>query len=115
MLKVSSRIVDGVAIADLNGRITLGENSALLRETVRGLLGEGRKKILLNLAGVTHIDSCGLGELVSAYTSVRRQSGELKLLNLTAQVEGLLQITKLCTIFDTAEEERAAVASFGKA
>jgi anti-sigma B factor antagonist len=110
-MKVSSRQVDGVVIVDLSGRITLGEGSVVLRDTVRELLNKGQKKILLNLAEVTYIDSSGIGELVSAYTSVRNQSGDLKLLNLTKKVHDLLQITKLYTVFDVPESEAAAVAS----
>ncbi len=113
MMNVSSRQVNGVTIVDLSGRITLGEGSVVLRDTVRDLLGKGQKKILLNLADVTYIDSSGIGELVSAYTSVRNQSGELKLLKLTKKVHDLLQITKLYTVFDVKDDETAAVASFG--
>jgi anti-sigma B factor antagonist len=111
MMKVSSRQVDGVVIVDLSGRITLGEGSTVLRDTVRDLLSKGQKKILLNLAEVTYIDSSGIGELVSAYTSVRNQGGDLKLLNLTKKVHDLLQITKLYTVFDVKDSESAAVAS----
>ena len=111
MMKVSSRQIDGVVIVDLSGRITLGEGSVVLRDTVRELLGKGQKKIVLNLAEVTYIDSSGIGELVSAYTSVRNQAGDLKLLNLTKKVHDLLQITKLYTVFDVKDSEAAAVAS----
>jgi anti-sigma B factor antagonist len=114
MMKASSRQVNGVTIVDLSGRITLGEGSVILRDTVRELLGKGQKKILLNLGNVTYIDSSGIGELVSAYTSVRNQQGDLKLLNLTKKVHDLLQITKLYTVFDVKDDEAAAVASFGK-
>ena len=112
MMKVTSRQVDGVTIVDLSGRITLGEGSAVLRDTVHELLRKGQKKILLNLAEVSYIDSSGIGELVSAYTSIRNQAGDLKLLNLTKKVHDLLQITKLYTVFDIQENEAAAVASF---
>ena len=112
MMNVSSRQVNGVTIVDLSGRITLGEGSVVLRDTVRDLLGKGQKKILLNLAEVTYIDSSGIGELVSAYTSVRNQSGDLKLLKLTKKVHDLLQITKLYTVFDVKDDEAAAVAAF---
>jgi anti-sigma B factor antagonist len=114
MMKVSSRQVNGVTIVDLSGRITLGEGSTVLRDTVRDLLSKGQKQILLNLAEVSYIDSSGIGELVSAYTSIRNQSGDLKLLNLTKKVHDLLQITKLYTVFDIKDDEAAAVASFGK-
>jgi anti-sigma B factor antagonist len=113
MMKVTSRQVDGVTIVDLSGRITLGEGSAVLRDTVRELIRKGQKKILLNLAEVSYIDSSGIGELVSAYTSLRNQAGDLKLLNLTKKVHDLLQITKLYTVFDIKDDEAAAVASFG--
>ncbi len=111
-MKTSTRQVDGVTIVDLSGRITLGEGSVVLRDLVRELLGKGNKKILLNLGEVTYIDSSGIGELVSAYTTVRNQGGELKLLNLTKKVHDLLQITKLYTVFDIKDDEAAAVKSF---
>ena len=114
MMKASSRQVDGVTVVDLSGRITLGEGSVVLRDLVRDLLTKGQKRILLNLGDVTYIDSSGIGELVSAYTTVRNQSGELKLLNLTKKVHDLLQITKLYTVFDVKDNEAAAVAAFGK-
>ena len=111
-MKASSRQVNGIMIVDLSGRITLGEGSVILRETVRDLLGKGNKKILLNLGDVSYIDSSGIGELVSAYTTVRNQGGELKLLNLTKKVHDLLQITKLYTVFDVKDDETAAVKAF---
>jgi anti-sigma B factor antagonist len=98
---------------DLSGRITLGEGSTVLRDTVRELLGRGQKKILLNLGDVTYIDSSGIGELVSGFTTVANQGGSLKLLNLTKKVHDLLQITKLYTVFEVHNEEAAAVRSFG--
>ncbi len=94
-MKVSTRQVDGVTIVDCSGRITLGEGSVMLKDTVRELLSKGQKRILLNLGDVNYIDSSGIGELVSAFTTVRNQGGELKLLNLTKKVHDLLQITKL--------------------
>ncbi len=112
-MKVSSRQVNGVTIVDLSGRITLGEGSAVLRDTVRELMRTGQKQILLNLADVSYIDSSGIGELVSAFTSLRNQGGDLKLLNLTKKVHDLLQITKLYTVFDITDDEATAVASFG--
>ncbi len=111
-LRVSTRQVDGVNIVDCNGRITLGEGSVVLRDTVKDLLSKGQKKILLNLGEVNYIDSSGIGELVSAYTTARNQGGELKLLNLTKKVHDLLQITKLYTVFDVKDDEAAAVKSF---
>jgi anti-sigma B factor antagonist len=111
-MKASSRQVNGVTVVDMSGRITLGEGSVILRDTVRDLLGKGNKKILLNLGDVTYIDSSGIGELVSAFTSVRNQGGELKLLNLTKKVHDLLQITKLYTVFDIKDDEAAAIAAY---
>lgn len=111
-MKTSTRKVDGVTIVDLSGRITLGEGSAVLRDLVRGLIDKGDRKILLNLGDVTYIDSSGIGELVSAFTTVRNQGGELKLLNLTKKVHDLLQITKLYTVFDVKDDEASAISSF---
>jgi anti-sigma B factor antagonist len=113
-MKSNSRRVDGVTIMDLSGRITLGEGSVMLRDQIRELLGKGEKKILLNLGDVTYIDSSGIGELVSAFTTVRNQGGELKLLNLTKKVHDLLQITKLYTVFDVKDDETSAIKAFTK-
>ena len=113
-MKASTRQIDGVTIVDLSGRITLGEGSVILRDTVKDLLGKGQKKILLNLGDVSYIDSSGIGELVSAFTSVRNQGGELKLLHLTKKVHDLLQITKLYTVFDVKDDEAAAIGAFAK-
>jgi anti-sigma B factor antagonist len=113
-MKASTRQVDGVTIVDLSGRITLGEGSVVLRDAIKDLLGKGQKKILLNLGDVSYIDSSGIGELVSAFTSVRNQGGELKLLHLTKKVHDLLQITKLYTVFDVKDDEAGAIAAFSK-
>ena len=113
-MKATSRQVEGVAVVDMSGRITLGEGSVVLRDTIRDLIGKGQKKILLNLGDVTYIDSSGIGELVSAFTAVRREGGELKLLNLTKKVHDLLQITKLYTVFDIKDDEATAIKAFGK-
>ena len=113
-MKASTRQVDGITIVDLSGRITLGEGSVVLRDTIKDLLSKGQKKILLNLGDVSYIDSSGIGELVSAFTSVRNQGGELKLLNLTKKVHDLLQITKLYTVFDVKDDEASAIASFAR-
>ena len=113
-IKISTRQVDGVTILDLSGRITLGEGSVQLRDAVRDLLAKGQRKILLNLADVNYIDSSGIGELVSAFTTVKNQGGELKLLNLTKKVHDLLQITKLYTVFDVQDDETSAVGSFAR-
>jgi anti-sigma B factor antagonist len=111
-MKVSTRQVDGVTILDLSGRITLGEGSVVLRDAVHDALAKGSKKILLNLGDISYIDSSGIGELVSAFTSVKNQGGELKLLNLTRKVHDLLQITKLYTVFDVKDDEASAISSF---
>jgi anti-sigma B factor antagonist len=113
-MKATNRQVDGVAVVDMSGRITLGEGSVVLRDTIRDLVGKGNKKILLNLGDVTYIDSSGIGELVSAFTAVRREGGELKLLHLTKKVHDLLQITKLYTVFEIKDDEAAAIKAFGK-
>ncbi len=110
-MKASIRQVEGVTIVDLSGRIKLGEGSSVLRDTVKGLLGRDRN-ILLNLGDISYIDSSGIGELVSAFTSVRNQGGELKLLHLTKKVHDLLQITKLYTVFDVKDDEAAAISAF---
>src|SRR6266699_337598 len=114
-MTASTRLVGGVTIVDLSGRIVLGEGSAGLRDLLRKLVSEGIKKILLNLRNVDYIDSPGLGELVSAFTSMRSQGGELKLLNLTKRVRALLQITKLLTVFDITDDEATSVKSFSPA
>ncbi len=111
-IKASTRQVDKVTIVDISGRITLGEGSSTLRETVRDMLSKGQKKILLNLGDVSYIDSSGIGELVSSFTSVNNQGGQLKLLNLQKKVHDLLQITKLYTVFEVHTDETAAVRSF---
>jgi anti-sigma B factor antagonist len=113
-MKSGTRQVDGVTIVDLSGRITLGEGSTMLRDIVRDMIAKGNKKILLNLGDVTYIDSSGIGELVSAFTTVRNGGGELKLLNLTKKVHDLLQITKLYTVFDIKDDEANAIQSFSK-
>ena len=111
-MKAINRQVNGVTIVDMSGRITLGEGSVILRDSIKDLLGKGQKKILLNLGDVSYIDSSGIGELVSAFTSVRNQGGELKLLKLTKKVHDLLQITKLYTVFDIKDDETDAIRSF---
>lgn len=111
-LTIASRQVDGVTVLDLSGRITLGEGSVQLRDAVRDLIGKGHKDILVNLEDVNYIDSSGLGELVSAYTTARNQSAKLKLLKLTKKVHDLLQLTKLYTVFDIYDDEASAIGSF---
>jgi anti-sigma B factor antagonist len=112
-LRATHRDAGEVTVVDLSGRIVLGDGSALLRKTIRGLLEDQRKRILLNLADVDYIDSSGIGELVSGFTAVKNQGGDLKLLHLTKKVRDLLQITKLYTVFDVFTDESIAVRSFG--
>ena len=111
-VKLSTRQVGDVTVVDVAGRITLGEGSSALRDSLRDMVGKGHKKILLNLGDVSYIDSSGIGELVSGFTTVTNQGGQLKLLNLTKRVKDLLQITKLYTVFDVHESEATAVQSF---
>ena len=111
-LTIASREVNGVTVLDLSGRITLGEGSVQLRDAIRGLISKGQKHILLNLAEVNYIDSSGLGELVSAFTTAKNQQADVKLLNLTKKVHDLLQLTKLYTVFDIKDDEASAIASF---
>jgi anti-sigma B factor antagonist len=111
-LQIDSREVAHVTILDIQGRIVLGDEIHDLREAVRGLLEADKKKIILNLAGVDYIDSSGVGELVSSYTTVRNAGGELKLLNLTQKVQDILYVTKLYTVFDIRDDEFHAVKSF---
>jgi anti-sigma B factor antagonist len=111
-LTLKERQAGDVTILDLSGKVTIGEGSVQLREAVRKLLDEGKKKILLNLGDVSYVDSSGIGELVSSYTTTNNQGGQLKLLNLTKKIKDLLMITKLLTVFQTYENEQDAVASF---
>ena len=111
-LTIASREIDGVTVLDLNGRITLGEGSVQLRDAIRDLIGKGQKSILLNLSEVNYIDSSGLGELVSAYTTARNQGAALKLLGLSKKVNDLLQLTKLYTVFDIYDDEDSGIASY---
>jgi anti-sigma B factor antagonist len=108
----SVRHVDGVAIIDLSGRITLGEGSGIVRNTIKDLVDAGERQILVNLREVSYIDSAGLGELVGAYTTVRNKGGDVKLMNTQSKVDSLLAITKLYTVFINYDDEKAAVASF---
>jgi anti-sigma B factor antagonist len=110
-LNVKTRKVDGVVVIDLSGRLTIGEPVLLLRETLRKNVNDGVRQFVLNLGDVSYIDSSGLGELVSAYTTVRNKQGDVKLLNLTAKAKDLLQMTKLLTVFDVYDEEAKAVAN----
>jgi len=111
-LNIRERQAGDVTILDLEGRITIGDGNVSLRNAIRRLIQEGKKKILLNLAGVGYIDSSGIGELVSSYTTIGREKGQLKLLSLTQKIKELLVITKLLTVFDTYDDESAALNSF---
>lgn len=111
-LSMTERQAGDVTILDLNGKITIGEGSVALRNAVRRLLGEGKKNILLNLAGVGYLDSSGIGELVSSFTAVNKEQGQLKLLNLTQKIQDLLAITKLLTVFDCYDSEAEALSKY---
>ena len=111
-MQIEQRAVGDVTVLDLKGRVTLGEGDELLKDKVNSLLNQGIKKIVLNLADVPYIDSAGLGEIVRTYTTVSKQGGTLKLLNLTKRITDLLSITKLLTVFETFESENDAVRSF---
>ena len=111
-MKIDNRIVGDVHLLDCSGKITLGEGTMAIRNTVREVLKNGGKKIVLNLADVNYIDSSGIGELVSSFTTVTNQNGQLKLLNLTKKIHELLAITKLLTVFQTFDDEQAALNSF---
>ena len=112
VLFATCREVGPVTIVDLSGKISLGEGSALLRKTIRGLLEEGQTRILLNLGDVNYIDSSGLGELVSAFTTAKNQGAQVKLLGLTKKVKDVLQLTKLYTVFDIFDDEAGGITSF---
>ncbi|MGA3262000.1 MAG: STAS domain-containing protein [Bryobacteraceae bacterium] len=111
-VKLNTRQVGDVSVVDVAGRITLGEGSSALRETLREMVSKNQKKILLNLGDVSYIDSSGIGELVSGFTTVTNSGGQLKLLNLNKRVKDLLQITKLYTVFDVHEDEAHAIRAF---
>ncbi|MGI8671287.1 MAG: STAS domain-containing protein [Luteitalea sp.] len=111
-MRIDERVVGGVTILDLSGKMTLGEGDELLREKIASLVNAGQKQLLLNLEGVPYIDSAGLGEIVRTYTTVSRQGGKLKLLNLTKRIEDLLSITKLLTVFETYDTEAEAIQSY---
>ena len=113
-LSAKIRRIGDVSVIDLEGRITLGESTGLLRDNFRELLAQGSKKIVLNLAGVTYVDSAGLGELVGVYTTARNQGGGVKLLNLQKKLNDLLQVTKLHTVFESYDNETKAIDSFGR-
>ena len=112
-LTAKVRRVGSVAIVDLNGKITLGENTGILRDELRSLLSQGNKNIILNMKDVGYVDSAGLGELVGVYTTAANQGGSVKLLHLQGKMKDLMQVTKLHTIFPAFENEQEAVSSFG--
>ena len=111
-LDVRERQAGDVTILDMSGEVRIGEGSIALRDAIRKLSSEGKKKLLLNLGGVNYVDSSGIGELIANYTTVSRQGGQLKLLNLTDRIQNLLVITKLLTVFDVYEDEATALKSF---
>ena len=111
-LDVRERQAGDVTILDLSGEVRIGEGSVSLRDSIRQLADQGKKKVLLNLAGVKYMDSSGVGELIANYTTISRQGGQLKLLNLTDRIQNLLVITKLLTVFDAYENEAEALKSF---
>ena len=111
-MQIQERAVGDIMVLDLKGKITLGEGDELLKDKINSLVNQGHRKIILNLAGVPYIDSAGLGEVVRTYTTVSRQGGSLKLLNLTKRITDLLSITKLLTVFETFDSEPDAIRSF---
>ena len=111
-LNINERQAGDVTVLDMSGKITIGEGSVALRTAIRRVLEEGKRRILLNLGGVSYIDSSGIGELVSSYTAINKEEGQLKLLNLTQKLQDLLAITKLLTVFDVYESEAEALNSF---
>ena len=111
-LDLKERQAGDVTILDLSGEVRIGDSSVALRNSVRNLADQGKTKVLLNLAGVKYIDSSGIGELIANYTTISRQGGQLKLLNLTDRIQNLLVITKLLTVFDSYEDEAEALKSF---
>jgi anti-sigma B factor antagonist len=111
-IQASTRAVGDVAIVDISGQLRLGEGTGKLRDAIQQVVGEGYRKILLNLHGVIHIDSSGIGELMTNYTSLRNQGGELKLMNMNKNVRNLLQVTRLYTIFDVHDNQDSALKAF---
>lgn len=111
-MDIKERVVEGVSVLDLSGKIVLGEGDVQVKERIKDLLADGQRKILLNLGDVSYIDSAGLGSLIGSYTTTKREGGQLKLVNLTKRIQDLLAITKLITVFDTYESEKEAIASF---
>lgn len=114
-LKIATRTVEGITVLECAGRIVFGDEAAALREQVKDLVAGGKKQIVLNLGGVTYIDSGGLGTLVGLYTTARNAGGAIKLANLTQRVGDLLQVTKLLTVFDVYDSQEKAIKAFGTA
>ncbi len=111
-MKLSSRLVDGVTILDVEGKILLGEGDVQIKQAIDDLLAQGRKMYLLNLAKVPYIDSAGLGQIIRCFTAIRKSGGTLKLLSPNAKVIDLLSVTKLVNVFDWYNEESGALSSF---
>ena len=111
-MDIRERVVNGISVLDISGKIVLGEGDMQVKDRIKDLLADGQRRILLNLGDVSYIDSAGLGSLISSYATVKREGGNLKLVNLTKRVKDLLAITKLITVFDTFEDESSAVDSF---
>ncbi|HVF48811.1 MAG TPA: STAS domain-containing protein [Pyrinomonadaceae bacterium] len=111
-LNIKERQAGDVTILDMEGKITIGEGSVAMRGAIRRLIEEGKKKVLLNLSNVGYVDSSGIGELVSSFTTINREGGQLKLLNLTQKIRDLMVITKLHTVFDVYDDEATALNSF---
>jgi anti-sigma B factor antagonist len=111
-MDIKERVVESVSVLDLSGKIVLGEGDLQIKDRIKDLLSDGQRKILLNLGDVSYIDSAGLGALISTYATVKREGGQLKLVNLTKRVQDLLAITKLITVFDTFDSEKEAIDSY---
>jgi anti-sigma B factor antagonist len=111
-MDIKERVVEGVSVLDISGKIVLGEGDIQVKDRIKDLLADGQRSILLNLGDVSYIDSAGLGALISGYTTVKREGGQLKLVNLTKRIKDLLAITKLITVFDTYENENDAIDSY---
>ena len=111
-MDIKERVVEGVSVLDISGKIVLGEGDIQIKDRIKDLLADGQRSILLNLGDVSYMDSAGLGALISGYTTVKREGGQLKLVNLTKRIKDLLAITKLITVFDTYENENEAIGSY---
>jgi anti-sigma B factor antagonist len=112
-MNISERVVEGVSVLDLSGKVVLGEGDMQIKDRIKDLLADGQRKILLNLGDVSYIDSAGLGAMISCYATTKREGGNLKLVNLTKRVQDLLTITKLITVFDCYDSEKEAIDSYG--